>query len=93
MSIIDKLFGDSDKPDGLAGNDDLGQMSAWYVFSSWGIYPTMSGANFFVLSSPQFPRTEITIGDLVKLIAEKCGFKGELRFDPNMPDDRGCVQP
>lgn len=37
--------------------------------------------------------TEITIGDLVKLIAEKCGFKGELRFDPNMPDGqpRRCL--
>lgn len=50
-------------PDGMTGNDDLGTMSAWYVFSSWGIYPTMSGANFFVLSSPQFPKTEITVGD------------------------------
>ena len=34
-------------PDGMTGNDDLGTMSAWYVFSSLGLYPTMSGANFY----------------------------------------------
>jgi hypothetical protein len=38
-------------------------MSAWYVFSSLGLYPTMSGANFLALSSPQFPEATVTIGD------------------------------
>ncbi|GID94216.1 GH92 family glycosyl hydrolase [Amorphoplanes digitatis] len=50
-------------PDGMTGNDDLGTMSAWYVFSSLGLYPTMSGANFLALSSPQFPQATVTIGD------------------------------
>ena len=49
-------------PDGMTGNDDLGTMSAWYVFSSLGIYPTMSGSNTFVLSSPQFPSATVHIG-------------------------------
>ncbi|MHA3704612.1 GH92 family glycosyl hydrolase [Jatrophihabitans sp. YIM 134969] len=49
-------------PDGMTGNDDLGEMSAWYVMSSLGIYPTMSGSNQFVLSSPQFPSANVTIG-------------------------------
>ncbi len=49
-------------PDGMTGNDDLGSMSAWYVFSSLGLYPTMSGANFFAVSSPQFPTATVTIG-------------------------------
>ncbi|RZS39047.1 putative alpha-1,2-mannosidase [Herbihabitans rhizosphaerae] len=49
-------------PDGMTGNDDLGTMSAWYVFSSLGLYPTMSGANFFVLSSPQFASATVHIG-------------------------------
>ena len=48
-------------PDGMTGNDDLGTMSAWYVLSSWGLHPPMSGANYFVVSSPQFERTDITI--------------------------------
>jgi predicted alpha-1,2-mannosidase len=49
-------------PDGMTGNDDLGTMSAWYVFSSLGLYPTMSGANFLALSSPQFPKATVRTG-------------------------------
>ncbi|AGZ41380.1 GH92 family glycosyl hydrolase [Actinoplanes friuliensis] len=49
-------------PDGMTGNDDLGTMSAWYVLSSLGIYPTMSGAGFLALSSPQFPSATVRIG-------------------------------
>ncbi|GAB2619641.1 alpha-1,2-mannosidase [Paractinoplanes abujensis] len=50
-------------PDGMTGNDDLGTMSAWYVFSSLGLYPTMSGANFLAVSSPQFPSAVVRTGD------------------------------
>ncbi|MDQ1655107.1 MAG: hypothetical protein QOD41_190 [Cryptosporangiaceae bacterium] len=49
-------------PTGMTGNDDLGTMSAWYVFTSLGMYPTMSGANFLALSSPQFPSATVQIG-------------------------------
>ncbi|TQK50767.1 putative alpha-1,2-mannosidase [Streptomyces sp. SLBN-118] len=49
-------------PDGVTGNDDLGTMSAWYVFSSLGIYPLMNGANFYGISTPQFDQTRVTIG-------------------------------
>jgi hypothetical protein len=49
-------------PDGMTGNDDLGTMSAWYVFSSLGLYPTMSGANFLAISSPQFPSATVKVG-------------------------------
>ncbi|MBL7254002.1 GH92 family glycosyl hydrolase [Paractinoplanes lichenicola] len=50
-------------PDGMTGNDDLGTMSAWYVFSSLGLYPTMSGANFLAVSSPQFPSAAVKLGN------------------------------
>jgi predicted alpha-1,2-mannosidase len=50
-------------PDGMTGNDDLGTMSAWYVFSSLGLYPTMSGANFLAVSSPQFPSAVVKTGN------------------------------
>jgi hypothetical protein len=49
-------------PDGMTGNDDLGTMSAWYVFSSLGLYPTMSGATFLAVSSPQFPAATVRTG-------------------------------
>ncbi|MEV6605223.1 GH92 family glycosyl hydrolase [Kutzneria sp. NPDC051319] len=49
-------------PNGMTGNDDLGTMSAWYVFSSLGLYPTVSGGDFLALSSPQFPTMTVHMG-------------------------------
>ncbi|GAA4962405.1 hypothetical protein GCM10023238_32110 [Streptomyces heliomycini] len=53
-------------PDGMTGNDDLGTMSAWYVFSSLGLYPTMSGGDFLAVSSPQFESATVRIGSYPK---------------------------
>jgi predicted alpha-1,2-mannosidase len=39
-------------PDGLGGNDDCGQMSAWYIFSSLGFYPLAPGSGKYELGSP-----------------------------------------
>lgn len=55
--ILDEQY--SDKPDGLPGNDDLGAMGAWYVFSCLGLYPEIPGVGGFSLNSPIFP--EITL--------------------------------
>ena len=41
-------------PDGLAGNDDAGQMSAWYVFSALGFYPVTPGTPDYALGTPRF---------------------------------------
>lgn len=41
-------------PDGLSGNDDAGQMAAWYVFSALGFYPVCPGSGYYVLASPSF---------------------------------------
>ena len=46
-------------PDGLPGNDDLGSMSAWHVFSALGFGPVIPGAPFYVVGSPQFPHAEV----------------------------------
>jgi predicted alpha-1,2-mannosidase len=43
----------TDKPNGIIGNDDCGQMSAWYVLSTLGFYPGVPAAGAFVLGSPQ----------------------------------------
>ncbi|MFC0436071.1 GH92 family glycosyl hydrolase [Kutzneria buriramensis] len=56
-------------PDGMTGNDDLGTMSAWYVFSSLGLYPTTSGGDFLALSSPQFPTAAVHVGQHVLTIS------------------------
>ena len=49
-------------PEGMTGNDDLGTVSSWYVLSSLGLYPSMSGGSFFVLSTPQFPHAVLSLG-------------------------------
>jgi predicted alpha-1,2-mannosidase len=41
-----------DKPDGLCGNDDAGQMSAWYIFSALGFYPVCPGSDQYAIGSP-----------------------------------------
>lgn len=48
-----------DVPGGLSGNDDAGQMSAWYVFSSLGFYPVCPGRAEYVIGAPQFRRAQI----------------------------------
>jgi predicted alpha-1,2-mannosidase len=40
------------RPDGLVGNDDLGQMSAWYIFTALGFYPVTPGSNEYILGRP-----------------------------------------
>ena len=51
----------SDKPDGLSGNEDCGQMSAWYVMSSLGIYNIAPGQQQFQIGIPQFDKTVINL--------------------------------
>ncbi|MFJ7967551.1 GH92 family glycosyl hydrolase [Streptomyces sp. NPDC096324] len=49
----------STKPEGIPGNDDLGEMSSWYVFSALGMYPQVPSRAELTLASPLFPRIEI----------------------------------
>jgi predicted alpha-1,2-mannosidase len=49
----------TDEPDGLCGNEDCGQMSAWYVMSAMGFYPVCPGSNEYVIGSPQFSEIRI----------------------------------
>ncbi|MBP1631060.1 MAG: glycoside hydrolase family 92 protein [Bacteroidetes bacterium] len=57
--ILNTLF--SDKPDGICGNDDCGQMSAWYIMSSLGFYPVCPGSNEYVIGSPLFSKATINL--------------------------------
>lgn len=51
------------KPDGLIGNDDCGQMSAWYMFSAMGFYPMNPVSGEFVIGSPQIEGAKINVGN------------------------------
>ena len=62
----------TDKNDGLCGNEDCGQMSAWYVLSSMGIYPVNPAAGAYVFGSPVFDKAEIGLpeGKTFSIVAE-----------------------
>ena len=53
----------SAKPCGYAGNDDCGQMSAWYIFSALGFYPFNAGAAEYVIGTPLFTRATLHLAD------------------------------
>lgn len=59
--IMDTQY--TDEVDGLCGNEDCGQMSAWYVFSALGIYPVNPADGIYVLGSPVFPKATIQLPD------------------------------
>ncbi|MBT1704071.1 GH92 family glycosyl hydrolase [Chryseosolibacter indicus] len=58
--ILDSLY--SDKPDGLCGNEDVGQMSAWYVFSALGFYPANPANGMYVFGSPAIENARLQVG-------------------------------
>lgn len=51
----------SNTPDGLSGNDDCGQMSAWYIFSALGFYPVAPGSGRYSIGSPLVVTADITL--------------------------------
>jgi len=57
--ILDAMY--KPTPDGLGGNDDTGQMSAWYIFSSLGFYPVAPGSDVYALGSPKIKEAILTL--------------------------------
>ena len=60
------------EPDGLCGNDDCGQMSAWYMFSAMGFYPVDPVSGNYVFGAPQMPQITLKLanGNTFTVIAE-----------------------
>ena len=57
--ILDAEYADT--PGGLSGNDDAGQMSAWYIFSSLGFYPVCPAGNEYIIGCPTFEKATIRL--------------------------------
>ncbi len=72
---------------GLGGNDDCGQMSAWYIFSAIGFYPVCPGTDQYVLGAPYLPYAKLTLpnGNTLEIKAEgvsdECRYVGSLTID------------
>jgi predicted alpha-1,2-mannosidase len=68
--IMDEMY--TDAVDGICGNEDCGQMSAWYVFSAMGFYPVNPADGRFIIGSPVLDRASVTVpgGKLFTVVAE-----------------------
>jgi predicted alpha-1,2-mannosidase len=68
--IMESMYGPN--VDGLCGNDDAGQMSAWYIFSSLGFYPVTPGSPYYALGSPLLKKAVIHLenGKTLTIIAK-----------------------
>ena len=71
--ILDELY--SPTPDGLCGNEDCGQMSAWYVLSAMGFYPVCPGSGEWVTVTPLFDRVTLHREGKDDLVIEKKSWK------------------
>lgn len=75
--ILNKFYKNS--PDGLIGNEDCGQMSAWYVLSSMGIYSVTPGSGEWTKTTPYFENVKINFENGENLNISKKGMKGYLK--------------
>lgn len=76
--IFDRFY--LPKPDGLCGNDDCGQMSAWYIFSAMGFYPVNPVGGEYVLGAPQIPKVSLTLPDNKIFTMEAKGLSKENKY-------------
>lgn len=68
--ILDELY--TTQPDGLCGNEDCGQMSAWYIFSAMGFYPVNPSDGRYIFGSPSVEEATVRLsnGNTFKIIAK-----------------------
>ena len=67
-------------PDGLSGNDDLGQMSAWLVFTGLGFYPVAPGSNQYVIGRPFVDRAVLNLPGGKRFTVETAGLSDANRY-------------
>lgn len=67
--VMHELY--KNRADGLCGNEDCGQMSAWYIFSAMGFYPVDPATGLYEIGTPLFPKTQFHLpnGRIFKILA------------------------
>ncbi len=76
--IMDEQY--ANRPDGLSGNEDCGQMSAWLVFSAMGFYPDVLGHESYLLGTPWFEKTTLHLDNGVGFTISAPGVTAKKRF-------------
>ena len=87
--VFEKFY--VNKPDGLCGNDDCGQMSAWYLFSAMGFYPMNPASGEYVLGAPQLPRVVMRVASGARR-ETRCDEKIFTVIAKNLSDKNKCVK-
>lgn len=76
--IMDELY--TDQPDGLCGNEDCGQMSAWYVMSAMGFFPVTPASGMFIIGVPHFEEMTLNFENGKKFTIKAKNLSRENRF-------------
>ena len=74
MQIMKEMY--RNNPEGICGNEDCGQMSAWYIMSAMGFYPVDPCGGEYELGMPLFPEVRLTLGN-GKTFTVKRHFSGQ----------------
>ncbi len=74
--VMDELY----NPDGMIGDEDTGQMSAWYVFNAAGLYPFCPGTPYYLIGSPLFSETIIRLAEKKTFIVRAANNSAENRY-------------
>lgn len=88
--VMDKFY--TSAPDGYCGDEDNGQTSAWYVFSSMGFYPVCPGSGEYVVGTPLFKKMTVTLSNGKKIVidapdnSEKAFYVNDMKVDGRSSD-------
>lgn len=74
--VMDELY----NPDGMIGDEDTGQMSAWYVFNAAGLYPFCPGTPYYLIGSPLFAETTIRLAGKKTFVVRASNNSAENRY-------------
>jgi predicted alpha-1,2-mannosidase len=86
--VADTMY--SDKPEGVAGNDDGGTLGSWYVLAALGVYP-IAGSDRWIIATPRFPQARVRVGGKELLIiaeglSEKAIYVQSVKLDDTIID-------
>lgn len=76
--IMNRMYRDGIR--GLGGNDDCGQMSAWYIFTAMGFYPVCPGTDQYIIGAPYLPYMEVSLPSGKHLVIKAPGVSDRNRY-------------
>lgn len=76
--VFDRFY--QPEPDGLCGNDDCGQMSAWYIFSAMGFYPVNPVGGEYILGAPQVEEVSIFLPEGKQFTVQAKGLSDKNKY-------------